>query len=498
MFDPMLTETATPTAGPKASTTPDAETTADGTLGPFALIFEANEPEVPKTLALLPDPSDLVGEPDDTAATDTAQPDLDTGAKQGAPLLDVALPLPAILPASPQAAAPENAPLSRLSDIAPPATQRPDAPLPGSALPTQPPQIAGGQPDMALQNAPQQTSPTPHAHGSKGPNSLSSSAEDPTMQLSRPSRLRTFPAAVARSALAEPVPIPASDAASVRTVPPVAPVFDASDDPSEHWPKTHAPHLPLAKVTAAQPLRGSGTTPAPAVDLLGGQTRPAEPISHHVISTDARPLPAAPSQIPPPPTPQVLAAYTTAAPLAASGPTTAAVPETPPDLLELPIARAPDAAPLAPASRSVAPVIPGATPEHVAAQLSQIAQNTALHRRDILLHPEELGRVRMNLSAQDSAVHVAIMVERPETLDLMRRYITQLSSEFRDLGYDDVSFDFAQSGEDAAAQDAEADTQGHDATEARAASAPASPHGTDTAVAQPTSNQTNGTLDLRI
>jgi len=65
---------------------------------------------------------------------------------------------------------------------------------------------------------------------------------------------------------------------------------------------------------------------------------------------------------------------------------------------------------------------------------------------EIRLSPEELGRVRMTLSTTETGVTVVIVTERVETMDLMRRHIDQLAQEFRRMGYEDVGFDFKNSG----------------------------------------------------
>lgn len=70
---------------------------------------------------------------------------------------------------------------------------------------------------------------------------------------------------------------------------------------------------------------------------------------------------------------------------------------------------------------------------------------------EIALSPEELGRVRIVLSHLDAGLIVAISAERPETLDLMRRHIDQLAAEFRQLGYENIGFEF--SGGDANSSD---------------------------------------------
>lgn len=61
---------------------------------------------------------------------------------------------------------------------------------------------------------------------------------------------------------------------------------------------------------------------------------------------------------------------------------------------------------------------------------------------EIALNPEELGRVRISLSTSEAGVTVLVTSERPETLDLLRRNIDQLSQEFLRLGYEQASFEF--------------------------------------------------------
>lgn len=61
---------------------------------------------------------------------------------------------------------------------------------------------------------------------------------------------------------------------------------------------------------------------------------------------------------------------------------------------------------------------------------------------EVALNPQELGRVRMTLMAQDNTMVLSVSAERPETQDLMRRHIEQLGQEFRNLGFQDVKFSF--------------------------------------------------------
>ena len=66
---------------------------------------------------------------------------------------------------------------------------------------------------------------------------------------------------------------------------------------------------------------------------------------------------------------------------------------------------------------------------------------------EVTLNPEELGRVRLTLRSVDGSMSVSVAVERPETLDLLRRNIDMLASQLRELGYKDLSFSFAGHGE---------------------------------------------------
>ena len=65
---------------------------------------------------------------------------------------------------------------------------------------------------------------------------------------------------------------------------------------------------------------------------------------------------------------------------------------------------------------------------------------------ELTLNPEELGRVRMTLRSGEGTMMVTITVERPETLDLLRRNIDQLGNQLRDIGYHDLTFEFAGQG----------------------------------------------------
>ncbi len=90
------------------------------------------------------------------------------------------------------------------------------------------------------------------------------------------------------------------------------------------------------------------------------------------------------------------------------------------------------------------PVQPDELPRLIARQLADISQRMPDRPVEVALNPEELGRVRMSISAHESGITMALLVERPETLDLMRRHIDQLTQEFHALGFEDVRFLFSQ------------------------------------------------------
>ena len=98
------------------------------------------------------------------------------------------------------------------------------------------------------------------------------------------------------------------------------------------------------------------------------------------------------------------------------------------------------------------------TPRLVAVQLAEALATKGERNIDVALNPEELGRVKMRVSTTDTSVTIMITTERPETGDLMRRHINELSEEFRRMGFEDVKFEF--SGEGMSGQMGEGSNQG--------------------------------------
>ncbi len=86
-------------------------------------------------------------------------------------------------------------------------------------------------------------------------------------------------------------------------------------------------------------------------------------------------------------------------------------------------------------------------PRHVARQLAEVARQMPDRPVELTLNPDELGRVRLTFTLTDGGINVAVLAERGETMDLLRRHIETLAQEFRDMGYSDVGFQFSQNGQ---------------------------------------------------
>lgn len=84
------------------------------------------------------------------------------------------------------------------------------------------------------------------------------------------------------------------------------------------------------------------------------------------------------------------------------------------------------------------------TPGLIARQMAEALQRLPDRPVEIALNPRELGRVRMSISAAETGITVSMIAERPETLDLMKRNIDQLTVEFESIGYSNINFAFAE------------------------------------------------------
>jgi hypothetical protein len=87
----------------------------------------------------------------------------------------------------------------------------------------------------------------------------------------------------------------------------------------------------------------------------------------------------------------------------------------------------------------------GATfvPAPLAATLSDLLLRRTDGPVELTLSPEELGRVRLSLSADGDGLLVTVQVERGDTLDLLRRNSDLLLQEIRAQGFSGATFSFS-------------------------------------------------------
>jgi hypothetical protein len=92
-------------------------------------------------------------------------------------------------------------------------------------------------------------------------------------------------------------------------------------------------------------------------------------------------------------------------------------------------------------------------PRLVAHQIAVAAPTPGSGPVELRLNPEELGRVSLSLLQSDTKITVTILAERGDTIDLMRRHIALLESEFREIGFDDIRFAFGSASHNGADPD---------------------------------------------
>ncbi|WP_168770533.1 flagellar hook-length control protein FliK [Flavimaricola marinus] len=93
---------------------------------------------------------------------------------------------------------------------------------------------------------------------------------------------------------------------------------------------------------------------------------------------------------------------------------------------------------------SIAAATPASVAQSASAQIARAAIQANGARTELILDPEELGKVRLNMVSDDRSITLHVMADRPDTLDLLRRNIETLEQEFRDLGFEDVTFAFGE------------------------------------------------------
>ncbi len=87
--------------------------------------------------------------------------------------------------------------------------------------------------------------------------------------------------------------------------------------------------------------------------------------------------------------------------------------------------------------------LPHGLPASLVKAVEHVGKND---RVELLLDPVELGKVRFELSTLGDRVSINMSVERPETLDLLRRNLDDLRAEFRSAGLDASTLNFSQWG----------------------------------------------------
>ena len=89
-----------------------------------------------------------------------------------------------------------------------------------------------------------------------------------------------------------------------------------------------------------------------------------------------------------------------------------------------------------------------ALPSGLHATLAKAATTASRNDQvELTLDPVELGRVRFALATSGDQVQVTLSVERPETLDLLRRHAEDLRAEFRAAGFGGAALNFGHWGQ---------------------------------------------------
>jgi hypothetical protein len=83
-------------------------------------------------------------------------------------------------------------------------------------------------------------------------------------------------------------------------------------------------------------------------------------------------------------------------------------------------------------------------PRQIVQQIFDATLSAVERPVDLILNPEELGKVRISMVMVENGITMNILTERPETLDLIRRHIDQLAQELRQIGYSTIGFSFGQ------------------------------------------------------
>ena len=75
-----------------------------------------------------------------------------------------------------------------------------------------------------------------------------------------------------------------------------------------------------------------------------------------------------------------------------------------------------------------------------------IATDPGTGALDVALSPDELGPLHLHVTTERGSLRIAMTVERPETLDLLRRHADQLLADLRQAGFGGATLSFGQGG----------------------------------------------------
>ncbi|MEH6836893.1 MULTISPECIES: flagellar hook-length control protein FliK [Falsihalocynthiibacter] len=197
-------------------------------------------------------------------------------------------------------------------------------------------------------------------------------------------------------------------------------------------------------VAPSQPIQGNSTNVINVVPLTSESVSPNETAVKTASTPAATTLAQTTSTTSPPQVPNALidTPYNMAAPLVEDFASDLSFT---PDTMNLESSRVP----LAQSQHQALATPPQLHPDlarSVAQQLASASIGEANRPLELALSPEELGRVKLTFSPTEGGMVVSVLAERPETLDLMRRNINSLAQEFLGMGYDQISFNFNQSG----------------------------------------------------
>lgn len=253
--------------------------------------------------------------------------------------------------------------------------------------------------------------------------------------------------------------------------------------PPQAWP------LVLARLAGGGPgLVPSGPAVMPVVASL-----PTEVGGLPAAQPTVAPPPQAPSTPVPTAAGQAAAARDGALPFSAPG--EAADPPAGPAAPEPPLPGPPGAPPPSGPHAVSRPALPEPQPRPElpppARQMADALRLTGGNRVELVLMPEELGRVTISFQGEGDTLRVHLGAERPETLDLLRRHAPDLAAELRAMGYDTAGFSFGDSRHPQPGQVRPDDPDAEDG--APRAALPASGP-----VARPAVHGLSGSLDLRL